>query len=350
MSVKDFDPNGVGQAGGGLFGLPYSLDEAKVVLIPAPWGVTTSYGGGTEEAPRAILEASPQIDYYHESYGAESWKIPLAMQSLATWEGEYTLGQTMREKARRHIESFERGGAGEASAVHEIHTACESFRARVEQEADSLLANGKLIGILGGDHSTPLGLMQALAKRHGAFGILQIDAHADLRENYEGFTYSHASIMWNALKIPQVEKLVQVGIRDYAVEERALIDGSGGRITTFFDEDMKRTLFEGASWSAQVKKIVEELPREVYLSFDIDGLDPALCPHTGTPVPGGLSFSEAVYLIRAVAGSGRRIIGFDLSEVSPGTNSSWDANVGMRMLYALALWSAKSNGIKPLSL
>jgi agmatinase len=343
MDVKSFDPNGVGQEGG-IFGLPFSIDEAQIALIHAPWGVTVSYGSGTEDAPRAILDASRQIDYFHESYGADSWKIGLAMQQLDRWKDMRALHDTARKKAAAHIEALEHGTS--SALPEEVHVACETFHARVEKESDDLLSAGKLVGLVGGDHSTPLGLMNALAKRHGSFGILQIDAHCDLRERYEGFTYSHASIMWNALKIPQVEKLVQVGIRDYAVSERALIEESSGRITTFFDQELKRATFEGASWKNQVGRILEALPQEVYLSFDIDGLDPALCPHTGTPVPGGLSFEEAMYLIRALAESGRRIIGFDLSEVSPG-DTSWDANVGMRVLWNLALSTAKSNNLSP---
>ncbi len=122
---------------------------------------------------------------------------------------------------------------------------------------------------------------------HGSFGILQIDAHADLRVAYEGFTYSHASIMYNVLQqIPQVKKLVQVGIRDYCDEELQMIKDSNGRITTFFDKDIKAQQYEGVTWKEICTKIVDSLPQKVYISFDIDGLDPkAVLPNTGTPVP-----------------------------------------------------------------
>ncbi len=236
-----------------------------------------------------------------------------------------------------------------ASAIpQEINDACEKFHSRIEATASKLLDEKKLVGLVGGDHSTPLGLMRALAKKHD-FGILQIDAHCDLREDYEGFTYSHASIMWNALKIEQVKHLTQVGIRDYSVGEKDIISSSKGRVQTFFDADLKKRQYEGETWSKTVQNIVATLPEKVYISFDIDGLDPALCPHTGTPVPGGLQFQEAVYLIRAVAESGKTIIGFDINEVTPSNDSEWDANVGMRVLWNLAMWAAKSNGLKPLS-
>lgn len=343
---KEFNPNGVGLENSGIFGLPFTTDEAQIVLIPAPWGVTVSYGGGTHEGPRAIYEASPQIDFFHHSYGAETWKVGISMLPLAAWEDVYQQGLELREKAKAHIEMLE-SGHGEI-APQDINTACEELHERIEKTATALLEQNKLVGLIGGDHSTPLGLMRALAAKHGDFGILQIDAHCDLRDSYEGFTYSHASIMHNALKMPQIKRLVQVGIRDYSIGEKQVIDNSNERIKTFFDDDIHERQFKGARWIEIVRDIIGCLPDKVYLSFDIDGLNPALCPHTGTPVPGGLSFEEAVFLIQEVALSGKTIIGFDLNEVSPSHESEWNENVGMRVLWNLANWAAKSNRLKPL--
>jgi agmatinase len=190
--------------------------------------------------------------------------------------------------------------------------------------------------------------MQALAEKHGDFGILQVDAHCDLRDSYEGFTYSHASIMHNALKIPQVKRLVQIGIRDYSVHEKEVIDTSSERIKTFFDDDIRERQYKGARWLEIVNDAIGCLPEKVYVSFDIDGLEPSLCPHTGTPVPGGLRFAEAMFLIQELALSGKKIIGFDLNEVSPSPETEWNENVGMRVLWNLANWAAKSNDLKPL--
>jgi agmatinase len=200
-----------------------------------------------------------------------------------------------------------------------------------------------MVGLLGGDHSTPLGFLRALSEQHNRFGILQIDAHADLRKAYEGFTYSHASIMYNALKLPAVGRLVQVGIRDICEEEVNVINRSMGRVVTFFDEDLKDKKISGTPWSALCDTIIQHLPQQVYISFDIDGLDPKLCPNTGTPVAGGLEFQEAVFLIKKVVDAGKTIIGFDLSEVAAGP-SDWDANVGARLLFQLCNWMAVSNG------
>jgi agmatinase len=205
-----------------------------------------------------------------------------------------------------------------------------------------------MVGLLGGDHSTPLGFLRALSEKYERFGILQIDAHADLRKAYEGFTYSHASIMYNALKLPSVSRLIQVGIRDFCEEEQDVINRSRGRISTFFDEDLKAWRYKGETWDALCNSIIKELPANVYISFDIDGLDPKLCPNTGTPVAGGLEFQEAIYLIKKVAQS-RKIIGFDLCEVAPGQND-WDANVGARLLYNLCNWMAVSQGKLKVSL
>jgi agmatinase len=347
MQSEHFDPNAVAQENTGLFGLTYSEQDAKVVIIPAPWGVTVSYGGGTHMGPKAVADASPQIDYFHEAYGSESWKLPVALRDIELSKNVYERGLQLRKRAEKYIDALSNGREVDQTDLAEINVACEVFHTEIEQEALALLEEGKLVGLLGGDHSTPYGLMKALAKKHGDFGVLQVDAHCDLREAYEGFVYSHASIMWNALHtIPEITKLVQVGIRDYSPGEYELIMGTPERINTFFDTDLQNAAFKGVQWATQVEKIVSSLPKKVYISFDIDGLDPALCPNTGTPVPGGLSFSQAIYLIRAVSLSGRTVIGFDLNEVSPHKDDNeWNANVGMRVLWNLVLWSAKSNAI-----
>ncbi len=218
--------------------------------------------------------------------------------------------------------------------LKDINEACEEMVNWTKAQCRQILADGKRLALLGGDHSTPLGYIHALAEKHEKFGILQIDAHADLRVAYEGFTYSHASIMYNALQTGQVQKLVQVGIRDYCQSENEMIQNSNGRIVTFFDRELKSARYRGKSWEAQCEEIVSQLPDKVYLSFDIDGLDPKLCPNTGTPVAGGFEVEEVLFLLEKVMESGKEIIGLDLNEVAPGEDE-WDANVGARLLYKL---------------
>lgn len=334
--IKSFDPNSPGDANAQLYGLPFTCAEADIVLIPVPWEVTTSYGAGTSKGPQAIFDASFQVDLFHPEF-PELWKRGIAMDEVP----KALLHQStdLKKEAAHVIDLLTNGGskkeeARAAKALKRINAECAVMNDWVEQRCGHWLDQGKLVGLVGGDHSTPLGYFRAQAKRHRTFGILHIDAHMDLRIAYEGFTYSHASIMYNALGLKQLGKLVQVGIRDFCAQENDVLVKQGERVNVARSADIRRQQFEGITWRAQCDAIIARLPEAVHISFDIDGLDPTLCPNTGTPVPGGLSFEEATYLLTRVAASGRRIIGFDLVEVSPGKDE-WDANVGARLLWHL---------------
>jgi len=223
-----------------------------------------------------------------------------------------------------------------------VNALCDRMNEWVYGSCKEWLKKNKLVATVGGDHSCAFGAIRAHAEKYPDLGVLHLDAHADLRKAYEGFTWSHASIMFNAVdRLPGVKRLVQLAIRDCAESEVDYIKGSKDRIITFFDSDLSRQKFDGTPWNRVVDKIVEELPAHVYLSFDIDGLDPTLCPHTGTPVPGGLSFQEAVALVSGVVRSGRKIVGLDLMEVAPGPDE-WDGNVGARLLYKMIGYALKS--------
>jgi agmatinase len=166
---------------------------------------------------------------------------------------------------------------------------------------------------------------------------LQIDAHCDLRESYEFFTYSHASVMYNALtEIPSLTNLVQIGVRDYCQEEWEYVQNNQGRVVTYFDKDIKERQYEGETWKQITDEIVNKLPQKVLVSFDVDGLDPKLCPNTGTPVQGGFETEQIFYLLKKIVQSGRQFIGFDLVEIGVGDNNEWDANVGAHILWRLA--------------
>jgi len=341
--IRDFDPNGPGQLDLNIYGLPFTREESDIVLVSVPWEVTVSYGGGTLLGPESIKEASLQVDL-HDADAPEAWKAGIFMTEP---DAELKkLSELSRAKAEKYIQALMEGARQEdhTALIDEIDEACRQMISFVKKETSQALQEGKITGLVGGDHSTPLGFMQALAEQHTYFGILQIDAHMDLRRAYEGFTYSHASIMYNALQIPQVSKLVQVGIRDYCSEEIEVMSEQGNRVEVFFDTQLKNRIIEGDSWKTLCDEIVKTLPDKVYLSFDIDGLDPVLCPNTGTPVPGGLSYNEAIYLIKSVAKSGRQIIGFDLNEVSPG-DDDWDANVAARLLFKLCVFTGISRGL-----
>lgn len=346
--INNFDPNGLGDANNNIYGLPFTTDEAEVVIIPVPWEVTVSYAAGTALGPQAIFDASFQVDLFDPKI-KDAWKIGLAMEPVS--DDIASRSESLRRKSEHYIGLLQEGEEPTTNSKMEeirvtVNEECKKMNQWVKTKALSYLDKNKIVALLGGDHSTPLGLMQALAEKHESFAILQIDAHADLRDAYEGFEFSHASIMFNALKIPQVSKLVQVGIRDYCQAEYEIIRESKGRVVTFFDRDIKHEQYEGSSWGKICKDIIQELPDDVYLSFDIDGLDPKLCPNTGTPVAGGFEFEQVLLLIEKLIDAGKRIIAFDINEVAPGGNE-WDANVGARLLYRIANMSAKSNGRLP---
>jgi agmatinase len=340
-TIKNFDPNGPGIKGN-LFGLPYSIEESELVIVPVPWEVTVSYRTGTASGPKAILDASSQIDFFVREI-SDAWKLGVSM--LPYPEKLYQENLQIRSIAKEYITAFEKGESTENQKpiVARINEACESLNIYVKNTTQKLLKEGKLVGLLGGDHSTPLGFIRALSEQYNRFGILHIDAHCDLRKAYEGFIYSHGSIMYNALKIPAVNRIVQVGIRDLCEEEMNVVDRAMGRVKVFFDEDMKADQYNGKkNWESICNDIIKELPPLVYISLDIDGLDPKFCPNTGTPVPGGLEFNQVIYLLKTLVKSGKKIIGFDLNEVAPGRNDDWDGNVGARLLYQLGNWMAVS--------
>jgi agmatinase len=212
--IASFDPNGPGNSGN-LFGLPFDLETAELVIIPVPWEVTVSYTAGTSEGPNAILEASTQVDLYLKDI-ADAWKMGIYMMPVPdNFVNENTKYRDLASKYITWLETNEEEWDSDElkvipTAVNEIS---EKLNIYIKSQAVRLVNQGKMVALLGGDHSTPLGLIKAMSELHDSFGILQIDAHADLRESYEDFTYSHASIMHNAMKIKNVTKLVQVGIR-----------------------------------------------------------------------------------------------------------------------------------------
>ena len=341
MSLQDkiaqFNPDGPGDTSGGIFGLPFHADEASTVIVPVPWEVTVSYRAGTASGPKAILAASPQIDLFDETFGP-IWESGIAMLDIpADVQSE---SERMRPLAQLVIEFQEAGGSAVddpflETQIDMLNDTCTRMVEYVKEVTSEYLEQGKKVILLGGDHSTPLGLLQALAERHKGFGILQIDAHMDLRDTYEGFTYSHASVMHNALQLPQVTDLVQVGIRDFAEGEYARLESEGDRLKGFTMRQLRAAQYEGRTWKDLCGEIIAALPDMVYVSFDIDGLDPGLCPNTGTPVPGGLGFDEVTYLMRCLKESGKEIIGADLVEVAPGEGDEFDGMVGARILYLL---------------
>jgi agmatinase len=337
VDFSTFDPNSAGNPNNNIFGLPFSEDEARLIILPVPWEVSVSFGSGTARAAEQIKKASLQVDLFDPEV-PEGWKEGFYLRDTdkkVLFKSDY-----LRKEAELYIDYISNGDIVAnnqfmCKALREVNEGGHFLNNWVYQQTKELLDKGKLVALLGGDHSTPLGYYKAIAEKHGVFGILQIDAHCDLREAYEGFVYSHASIMYNALKeIPELQKLVQIGIRDYSQGEWEFIQKNNGRIKTYFDRDIKIRQYEGETFKQITDEIIEQLPDKVYISFDIDGLDPKLAPNTGTPVQGGFETEQVFYIFNKLRKSGKQIIGFDLNEVSTSENC-WDANVGARILFKM---------------
>lgn len=336
--ISNFNPNDSGSLHHGIFGLPFNVEESRIILVPVPWEATVSYGEGAAEGSKAILDASQQIDLY-DPINPNGWKNGIAMQDIPS--SIFYKSKQVREKTLKYLEKYNEKQI-DKELQNEINADCLDFKNHVKETTEKLLNEDKIIGVVGGDHSAPLGYLEALSKKYKDFGILHIDAHSDLREAYQGLEYSHASIFFNALKIKNVSKLIQVGVRDFCEQEYELIKKEKNRISLFTDYEIREDIFNGKTWAKVCDNIIKKLPKNVYISFDIDGLMPNLCPNTGTPVPGGFSIEELVFLFEKVISSGRKIIGFDLCEVSPNKDNQWDGNVGARVLYKLCLLTLKS--------
>ncbi|MEQ1721980.1 MAG: agmatinase family protein [Pseudobdellovibrio sp.] len=347
---KKFDPTTTISSEFGIFGIPLSEADCKLVLLPVPWEVTTSYGKGASNGPRIIRSASEQIDLF-DFETKNAYEAGYFMKEIS----EEVLAKSVKyKKLAQKVIELKTEQSDDSSQIEkltkEVNAASVELTEWVYLQTKNILNSGKLFGLVGGDHSTPLGAIKAICEKHSdsknsEVGILHIDAHSDTRKAYQGFEQSHASIMYNVMQLPiKPKKLVQVGIRDFCEEEYNFVT-SHPDIKTFFDIGIKQRLLKGESWASVAADIINELPQKVYISFDIDGLDPRFCPSTGTPVIGGLSADEVFFLFNLVAQSGRTIVGFDLNEVSSGDaeESEWDGNVGARMLYKLCNWTIVTN-------
>ena len=251
------------------------LEEARVVLVPVPYEKTTTYRKGTAQGPGAILEASFQIELFDE----EVRGTPLD-------DGVATL-----------------------PAV-ECDGMPDELADRLEAVCGSHLDAGRVVGCLGGEHSISLGPIRAAAKRHPGLGILQIDAHPDLRDEYEGTPYGHGCVMRRALECEGVGSLVQVGLRAVSHDDDEVLR-TEPRCKPFFAHEIAHRPAE--DW---IGDVVAALPEKIYVSFDVDGLDPSVLPGTGTPEPGGLLWWPALQLLKEAL-KRRTMVGFDVVEMIP---------------------------------
>lgn len=341
-----FDPDAPAQLGSGLFGLDLPKEQCRVRVLGVPFDATTSYRDGAARGPQAILAASHQVDLFDAMQREWPGGDGRPWAAGIHFEHDHEIESWNRE-ARPLAEAVIAVG-GQLGGCRELQDKLDRVNAigaavnqRVHGWTREVLADGALPVILGGDHSVPFGAITAAAREHSNLGLLHIDAHADLRDAYEGFTWSHASILHNVLAAaPTVEQVVSVGLRDLGEREVQAIEDSGGRVRPLHDHKWGLARARGHDLFQLASRELDHLPEDVWLTIDVDGLDPALCPNTGTPVPGGLTWNEVMVWLEALTRSDKRVVGIDLCEVSPGAHDdpetdAWDAVVGSRLLYKL---------------
>jgi len=279
-------PVGEDEAGFGFLNLPEAFQRpasSRVHVLPVPLEETVSYGGGTRRGPGAIIEASKQVELFDRALGGEP----------ALAYGIHTLPSVPVEPGP-----------------------IEAVLARVQAAVAEIVAAGKLPVTLGGEHTVTIGSVRAVAAAAPAaaapLAVVQLDAHADLRGAYQGSPYSHACVMRRLLEETGCE-LFQVGIRSLCAEEDAYIREHPGRVRTFYADDIHADI--PGDWLAELSDRLRG--RRVYLTIDVDGLDPSVVPATGTPEPGGLSWQQAMALLEVVAGAAGQIVGIDCVELAP---------------------------------
>ncbi len=272
------------------------IEDAAIVILPAPYEHTVSYGGGTRKGPRAILRASQYVEFFDDEFERElCFDVGIATARKVKFK------DSVDKKMLRAIA----GPVGE------------------------LLEMGKFVVTLGGEHSISTAPILAHNEVYPRMSVLHFDAHSDLRDKYEGSKYSHACFAARVAEKIDPTRITQVGIRAQAIEEAHFIRENG--VKTFYANAIRRGL-HGTDWAARV---AETLSEEVYITFDVDYFDPAIMPATGTPEPDGFLYSETIDIIRAIAKSGRRIVGLDVVELAPIENLVHPDLLTARLIYKI---------------
>lgn len=351
MAELDNTLNQMDPDAGDYFGVPSSPEQSQLVLVSVPWDATAPAGAVASYAPDAIIEVSARMDPY-DPISPDEWK-----NGFATDDVDYTL-QDRSQLLRSDVEKLRSYAASGGSIMGQladdyyarrqrrVDDGCRDMVASVRAVSAGWLRQGKVVGLVGGDHSTPQGLIEALAAREPGIGILHMDARCRLKARCEGFEYSCESLMYNVLKnVEGIGRVVQVSQRDFSATEHRVARESE-RIALYDTDRLASMRFDGASWREVCDAIVSELPSTVYVDFDISALSIENCPHSPYAAPGGLRFDEALYMINRVVESGRRIAGFDVAGVVPKVEDYVDAAVAARMLYRLCGMALRSQKCK----
>ncbi len=332
MNIKDQSPN---QSHAGFFGQTSSLPQAQLQGLLVPWEPTVSYGSGTSLAPLKILKASHQLDTFHEHYGSlneDAFKITDFTDLV------HDLQKRTLPLARGVVQALEQGAAladlGIQSKLKVIRKQSEMLIQYIQNWTEEVLNADQIPFLIGGDHSCPLGLWNAVFKKHPHAGLLHIDAHLDMRESYEGFKFSHASVMYNFKKEFPESQSLHLFMRDFSEEE---VQRSQNLNLNIFTDRQIQNKKAKMSWRDICREWLEMLPPKIHITLDIDGMDPQLAPGTGTPVPGGMKFQELKILLEEIVATKHQIVSFDLVEVSGRHQGDFDFNVGARALFELLM-------------
>ncbi len=269
--------------------------SSKVVILPVPYDSTTEYKSGTREGPRAIIDASQYLELYDTELDREISEV-----------GIHTLPE-----------------------VQPLMSGPEPMLERVYQIASDLLDKGKLLAMLGGEHSLTLGVVRAFREKYPELSVLHLDAHADLRDQYQGTKYSHACVMRRVWELCPV---VHVGVRSMSREEHEFL----------VQRKIEPSYAEALASPDSVARVVSALSPQVYVSIDLDVFDPSIMSAVGTPEPGGLSWQQVLELLRAVADS-KQIVGFDLMELCPREGPSSCAFLAAKLAYKLVGYATSTS-------
>jgi len=268
---------------------PYAdLETARVAILPVPYDSTTEWHSGTREGPQAIINASQYLELYDIELDREIHKV-----------GIHTL-----------------------PAIQPLLSSPEEMVQRVYHVAKELVQQAKFVVMLGGEHSLSLGTVRALREKHQDLCVLQLDAHADLRDEYSGTQYSHACVMRRVFELCPI---AQVGIRSLSREEQQFLNQN--KMQPFYASTPAPSL-------APLQQIVASLPDNVYISIDLDVFDPSIMSAVGTPEPGGLQWHEVLNLLKLVA-LHKHVIGFDLMELCPKEGPASCAFLAAKLAYKL---------------
>ncbi|HHT9117638.1 MAG TPA: agmatinase [Candidatus Hypogeohydataceae bacterium YC38] len=269
-----------------------SLEKSRVVILPVPYDSTSSYKAGARDGPRAIINASRNMELFDEEL--------LEDISLV---GIHTLPELMPDCH------------GPERTIQKVY-----------QATREMLEQGKILVTLGGEHSISLGSIRAYKERYPGLSVLQIDAHLDLRGSYAGTPYNHACVM---RRVSELCPLTQVGIRSFSEEEYDFVKEKG--LEPFYQSLIN-------NWGDWPEEVIERLSREVYVTIDLDGLDPSIMPSVGTPEPGGLGWHETLRLLKRVAEK-RKVVGFDVMELCPDPTNVAPDFLAARLIYKLIGYS-----------